>query len=286
MSACGSGAATPAGSRPATSGPPSARALQAVDGAAAGALSRTAAVTVTLSQGALFGAPGAQVSGSGTFDFGSLRGALSFTPPGVEQGEPVVFTPTAVYVRPPAGASPLPQGKSWTVADFSDPEALTSNFPKLIAQAESVNPALLLGEVLLGSTVASEAGAETIHGRRAAGYALTVDLNRAVTAVNGPAQVPFSRTIATQIVALGGSPDGSGRPATTWARAWLSDTGQLVRVTLAPPGVGVGTVTVTLSGFGTAVQASPPPQAQVVDVLQLGPTGERENNRGGDSDGG
>jgi hypothetical protein len=45
-------------------------------------------------------------------------------------------------------------------------------------------------------------------------------------------------------------------------------------------------MTTTLDGFGAAVHADPPPRAQVVDVLQLGPTGERENQNGGDSDGG
>ena len=42
----------------------------------------------------------------------------------------------------------------------------------------------------------------------------------------------------------------------------------------------------SLSGFGVAVRADPPPAGQVVDILQLTPSGERENKNGGDSDGG
>jgi hypothetical protein len=285
-SACASGAAAPGAPRAVAAGPPSAQALQAVTGAAAGALSRTAGVAMTLSRGALFGAPSSPVDASGTFDFGSLRGSLSFVPSGSRTSEPVVFTPTAVYVRPPAGGSPLPQGKSWTVADFSDPEALTSNFPRLIAQAESVNPALILSELLWGASAAAPAGSDVVRGRSAAGYAVTVDLTRALGAVAGPAQVPFSRAIASQVVALHGALDGSGPHVTLAVRVWVADTGQLARISLSPPGAGVGGLTITLAGFGAAVHADPPPPAQVVDVLTLAPGGERENSNGGDSDGG
>jgi hypothetical protein len=279
--ACGGGGAPVAGQRPATVGSPTAEALAAVQGAAAGALSRTAKVALTLTGGSLFGATAARVDGTGAYDFSALRGALSFTPAGSRTSEPVVFTPSAVYVRPPPGGSPLPAGKSWTVADFSDPEALTSNFPKLIPQAESINPALTLGQLLWGGTAAAPAGRDTIGGEDAARYAVTVDLSRAADAVTGPARIPFARALATEAVAL-----PSGRPATVTLSVWVSASGRLARVTAAPPGIGVGTVTTTLSGFGVTVRSDPPPAAQVIDVLQLGPNGERENQNGGDSDGG
>jgi hypothetical protein len=262
-------------------GPPTAAALAAVQGAVAGALSRTAKVSLTLTGGSLFGATASRVDGTGSYDFGALRGALTFSPSGSRTSEPVIFTPSAVYVRPPPGGSLLPAGKSWTVADFSDPEALTSNFPKLIPQAESVNPALTLGQLLWGGTAAAPAGHETIGGEDAARYAVTVDLNRAADAVTGPARIPFARALATEAVAL-----PSDRSATVTVGVWVSGGGRLARVMVAPPGIGVGTVTTSLSGFGVAVRSDPPPAAQVVDILQLGPNGERENQNGGDSDGG
>jgi hypothetical protein len=267
-------------------GPPSAEALAAVQGAAAGALSRTAAISMTLSGGALFGAPASRVDATGTYDFGAQRGALSFTPSGSRTSEPVVFTPTAVYVRPPAGGGLLPAGKSWTVADFTDPEALTSNFPQLIAQTESINPALTLGQLLWGGSAAAPAGRQTIGGQDVARYAVTVDLTRAADAVTGPARIPFARALATEVVALGGSQDSPAKPATVTVSVWVSAGGRLARVMATPPGTGVGTVTTSLSGFGAAVRADPPPAAQVIDVLQLTPSGERENKNGGDSDGG
>jgi hypothetical protein len=284
VAACGGGGrgGEAAAGQPAVAvGPPTAQALAAVQGAAAGALSRTAKVALTLTGGSLFGATASRVDGTGAYDFSALRGDLSFTPSGSRTSEPVVFAPSAVYVRPPPGGSPLPAGKSWTVADFSDPEALTSNFPKLIPQAESVNPALTLGQLLWGGTAAAPAGHETIAGGDAAGYVVTVDLNRAAAAVTGPARIPFARALATEAVA-----PPSNRPATVTLSVWVSANGRLARVVATPPGIGVGTVTTTLSGFGVAVHSDPPPAAQVVDILQLGPNGERENQNGGDSDGG
>src|SRR5215831_4039406 len=233
LAACGGGGPAAAGHAPAVVGPPSAAALAAVQGAVAGALSRTATVSMTLSSGgALFGASASRVDGTGTFDFAALRGALSFRPSGSRTSEPVVFTPTAVYVRPPPGGGLLPAGKSWTVADFSDPEALTSNFPRLIAQAEIVNPALTIGELLWGGSAAAPAGHETIGGQ---------------------GRIPFSRALATEVVALGGSVDASAKHATTTVSAWVSANGRLARVAGTPPAAGVGTVTTNLSGFGVAV---------------------------------
>jgi hypothetical protein len=42
----------------------------------------------------------------------------------------------------------------------------------------------------------------------------------------------------------------------------------------------------TLCCFGEPVEVSAPAQARVVDLSALTPSGERENNGGGDSDGG
>jgi hypothetical protein len=279
--ACGTGGPA-AAQRSAPVSSPSAAALAAVQGATAGALSRTASISMTLSNGALFGSPASRVEATGSFDFVGLRGALSFATPSAGTGEPVIFTPTAVYVRPPATGSLLPAGKTWTVADFSDPESLTSNFPQLIAQAEIVNPAFTLSELLWGAASAAPAGREPVGGQDAARYAVTVDLNRAVAAATGPAQVPFGRALATESASL----TRAGKPATITVSVWVSANGRLARVMASPPGAGAGTVTTTLSGFGVAVRAGPPPAAQVVDVLQLGPNGERENRNGGDSDGG
>jgi hypothetical protein len=286
LGAAACGTSSGAGPRPAASGPPSAEALAAVRGAVAGALSRTATLSMTLSGGALFGSPGARVAASGAFDFGALSGSLTFTTPGAPANEPVIFTPTAVYVRPPAPGNLLPAGKTWTVADFTNPESLTASFPQLIAQSEAVNPAFTLTELLWGSAAAAAPAHQTVNGQDWSRYAVTLDLNRALSAVTGPAQVPFSRALATEVAALGGSVAGTGRPATLPATVWLAAGGRIARVAVAPPGVGAGTVTTDLRAFGGAVQVQPPATALVVDILEVGPSGERENANGGDADGG
>jgi hypothetical protein len=283
--ACGQAAEPAPGQRQATAAP-SAAALATVLGATAGALSRVARVSLTLSGGALFGAPGSRVSGTGAFDFGALDGALTFATPGSGTSEPVVFTATAVYVRPAAGGGLLPAGKTWTVADFKAPESLTSSFPQLIAQTEAVNPAFTLSELLWGAVAAAAAGHDRAGGQDADRYTVTLDLDRALTGVTGPAGVPFSRALATELVALGGTVGETGRSTTLRATVWVASTGRLARVAVAPPGVNVGTVTMDLTAFAGPVHADPPPAAQVVDVLELGPNGERENANGGDADGG
>jgi hypothetical protein len=285
--ACGAAAGASAGRpHPAPAArPASPEALRAVQVAAAGALATTAAVSIELAGATVLGGGRSPVDAAGTFDLRSLRGALTLVSASGKVREPVVFAPTAVYVRPPAGAG-LPRGKSWLVADFSDPEALDASFPKLVAQVESLDPALTLSELAWGAAAAAPAGSETVRGRSADRYDVTVDLNRAVASVSGPGEVPFGRAIASEIVARGGSVTaGAAPPATLAARVWVAG-GQLARVDLSPPGAGLGAMSLALTGFGVPVPADPPPRAQVVDVLALAPSGERENQNGGDSDGG
>jgi hypothetical protein len=165
------------------------------------------------------------------------------------------------------------------VADFTDPEALTSNFPRFIAQVESVNPGLTVSELVWGATSAAGAGRDSVHGEGAARYEVTLDLDQALANASGTAFVPFGRAIATEVKAVGAS-------TRITAHAWVTDAGRLARVELLPPGAGVGTLTMTLGSFGGAVHADPPPTSQIVDVLTLTPGGERENKNGGDADGG
>jgi hypothetical protein len=65
----------------------------------------------------------------------------------------------------------------------------------------------------------------------------------------------------------------------------VDDQGRVFLLRTSPSGVGMGTITLALSGFGTTVKVSPPVRAQVVDISSLAPGGERENAGGGDSDG-
>lgn len=281
LAACGvsfepSPTAAPAGA--------SAEALTAVTGAAAAALAGTATVSVTLAGATVFGGTPATASGSGAFDFRNLRGALTLSPPGSGAIEPVVFGPTAIYIRPPPGGPALPPGKTWIVADFAEAAgAIAASSPAFLLQAESVNPALTVSELLWGATSAAMVGQAGSGGQGTIAYDVRVDLARALGNASGTAGLPFALALQSEQAALARSQAG---PAAVTVRVWLDQGGRLTRMRQAPPGAGVGTETTALSGFGGAVSAEPPAGQDVVEFTALSPAGERENANGGDSDGG
>jgi hypothetical protein len=253
------------------------QALAAVRAAVAGASSGTALVRLALTGATAFGGA-TDVDAAGAFDFPALRGTLSLAPAGGSR-ESVVFSPTAVYIRPAASGGLLPPGRPWMAANFADSAALARNFPKLIPQVEGINPGLALFEVSSGIAGAEAGGRDLLGGQGAARYDLDIDLRSALASATGPARVAFALALKSQVDAL---------PAPTPAepaRAWVSDAGQLAGLQLPAPGAGVGVVTITFGGAGTALHADPPPAAQVVDVTSITPFGERENQNGGDSDG-
>jgi hypothetical protein len=273
-----------AGERPAAAatpgpafGPASPEALAAVRSAVAATLAGTATVTIALTGSTVFDRNRSKASATGAFDFRAMRGAISLTPAGSRVTEPVVFTPSAVYIRPPAANELLPKGKTWIVDSFTDTPAVTANFPQFVAQVESVNPGLILSELAWGATAAAAAVSQGAAGGPAPpAYDVTVDLRQALAGAGGPAAIPFAVVIETE-----------GVTATTMhVSAWLAASGGLARVELRPPGTGLGTVGVTLNGPAGPVSAGPPPASQAVELAALAPAGERENKNGGDSDGG
>lgn len=289
LAACGLAEAPASRDRPTTAHPSTPEALAAVKGATAGALTDSATFLMTLSGATAFGGSSSSVAGSGSFDFRALNGALSLAPANTTSTQSVVYTPDAVYIRPLAERGALPPGKHWVTAGFADTRALETSFPEFIAEAESLNPALALDHILWGATSAAPAGEDTVNGQAAVRYDVTVDLSRALLNASGTARTPFALVLQSEIRGPEGSSSAGSAPATRTTmtlRAWMSRAGRLLRVRLQPPGIGVGTVTTTLSGFGTSMRAETPAPDQVVDLRSIGPLAERENKNGGDSDGG
>jgi hypothetical protein len=250
-------------------------ALRVVQAAANNAMSGTAAVRITVGPSTAFGTSNTRVVGEGTFDFRVLEGAVSFRPSKAAVVARIVFAPQIAFIRPTARSGPaLPAGKSWIVAGLVGSEALSRNFPRFVVQAESVNPGFVVGELASGATSASRPTRNAVDGRPATRFDVVVDANQALARAAGPAAVPF-RVALTSI-----------SPATTTARVWVTDDARLARVAMEPPGVGIGTETVTLSRFDAAVQPGYPSPAMVTGIGTLTPSGERENANGGDSDGG
>lgn len=283
---------------------PSTAAVTLVRRAAATTLAAPAGVEFKLEGASSFGPSRAPVLGSGEFDFPSATGVEKIdlgeagnAEPGNEQA---LFLSERVYLQPKGlGASVLPAGREWVSATLTGSDAVSTNFPSFVLQVEAVDPRLPLSELAGGAVAAVPAGAEVLGGIPARRYLVTVDLARALSALSGPDTAALGQAIQSELAAPGGgatsysggrasAPRGSGAAGAgqTSIAVWIDGTGRVVQMQSAPPGAGAGTATMTLCCFGEPVTVSAPPSTRVVDIAALTPSGERENNGGGDSDGG
>lgn len=276
LAGCASSPPPPAGGqRGATSGPPSAADLDHVLAAANLTLSTSGAVSVRLESAAVFGSAPRPVSGSGTFDFAASRGSVEL----IQQSgrERIIFLPQSVFVAQPSPRTLLPAGKRWISAGLTE-QSLATNFPQFVTQVESLNPALVLSELVWGAVSAAPEMGSSPATR---GYTVEVDLTRAQSGVTGPSGEAFRRAIGYQLAEM----SGGTVPTRVTVDVGIDIQGLVVTLRGAPPGAGVGTVTMTLTEFGVPVQVNPPSRAEVADISSLAPGGERENAGGGDTDG-
>lgn len=264
-------------------------ALSAVRTAARKTLAAPAGVEFRLDGAQALGSSPAPVLGSGEFDFPSGVGSETIDlgeTGGQERGnEQVLFMPALAYLQPKSPATAvLPKGKEWVSAALTGSESVNTNFPSFVLQVESVNPQLLLTELAGGAVSATPVGPMSIEGEPALGYEVTVDLTRALSASAAPGGAAVAQAIRSELSAPGSGQSAARRD--TSITTWVGGGGRVVQVRASPPGAGVGTATMTMCCFGSPVQVAPPPAARVVDIASLTPSGERENNGGGDSDGG
>lgn len=266
----------------------STNALGIVRAAARTTLSAPAGVEFELRGAHAFGSSSAPVQGSGEFDFPSGTGTekidlgeAGHQEPGNEQ---LIFMPSRVYLQPKAPSTTvLPKGKEWVSATLAGSETVSTNFPSFVLQVEGVNPQFLLSEIGGGAVSASPAGQASIGGVQARAYDVEVDLARALSASTGPLAPVFGAAIQSELSALAGGAQAAGQQ--TAMRIWVA-AGHVLRVQGSPPGAGMGDASMTMCCFGLPVEVLAPPRSRVVDITALTPSGERENNGGGDSDGG
>ena len=259
-----------------------AESLNAVAQAISKTIASTSAVSYRLEGAQVFGPAPTPVLGHGAFDLQHGVGrAVLHQPSGTQL---VVLTPTIVFTHVPAGGgAALPKGKSWLSADLTGSESLNTNFPQFVVQVEGFNPLLFLEETAWGAVTAKPISASVVNGTRAQGYLVTVNLTRALTHASGASATSMSLAIRSELGSLGAGGGLTGEVVTV--RLWLQPAGRVVMIRASPPGAGVGTTTINLSQFGLSVRSVPPPLSKVVDLAALTPSGERENNGGGDSDG-
>lgn len=265
-------------------------ALSVVKAAARSTLAAPAGVEFELRGARAFGSSSsAPVLGSGEFDFPSGTGSEKIDLGEVGHQEPgnerVIFLPARVYLQPKAPSTTvLPKGKEWMSATLAGSETVKTNFPSFVLQVEGVNPQFLLAEISGGAVSATPRGHASIGGMPARAYDVDVDLARALSASDGPSAAVFGEAIQSELAALAsGAAEGGQR---TSIRVWVDGTGHVLRLKSFPPGAGAGMASMTMCCFGLPVSVAAPPPQRVVDISALTPSGERENNGGGDSDGG
>jgi hypothetical protein len=242
------------------------------------------AVSVDLVAAQVFGSKNTDVQGTGAFDLTGGQGrAQVHQPTGIET---VLFFPTNVYVRQPAGtAGVLPRGKVWITAGLTQSETVDVNFPQFVLQVEDLNPGLFLGELAWGATSAAPLGPGTggTGGSGTRGYLVRVDLARAAAHTAGATAAALAKAFEFEQTTLAGGPGASSPPVEV--RVWIDHGGRIVKLEGSPPGSGIGTTVLNLSPEGSPVVVTRPVLPQVVDIASLTPSGERENNGRGDADG-
>jgi hypothetical protein len=265
---------------------PSATAVYGVPAAAARTLTQRALIGWRLEGAQVFGATRAPVYGQGPFDLQAGRGSETIDLPELahqEHGtERAIYLPTTVYLQPRGGGlAVLPHGKQWLSASLVGSEPVHTNFPNFVAQVEGVNPVLPLAELEWGATAAVPLGPgrQIVDHAPAARYRVTVDLGRALAVAGGPLAGVLTQAIQEQLTAAGGA-------HTFKVVAWVDRQGRLVQLQGSFPGTGEGTELLAISSFGAPVRVAAPSQSRVIDITSLTPSGERENNSGGDTDGG
>jgi hypothetical protein len=231
--------------------------LHAVQSAAKTTLSQNAFASVSLDGATVFPGTRAQVTGRAATIFPQGIGfeALDVPVAGSAQTQRwyLTFEPSHVYFtrNPPLS---LPAGKTW-VAVGAPPPALTAREAAFVAQAEAVNPQLYLDEIVWGGTSATHTGDRVVAHVPYAEYVVAVDLAAALARATGTMRVAIEQQLRIRPrVRISVMVDGPGHVA---------------RMQAAPPGTGLGTVTMTLTGFGATIKPSLPPAAQVADLGAL-----------------
>jgi hypothetical protein len=273
LAGCGAGAGT--GPSAASGNAASAR---SVSDAARRTLALTARVDFTLHGAQAFGAAQAPVFGKGTFDLRAGHGEELIDLPEAKHqehgNEHAIILPDRVYLQPKGTG--LPHGKSWVSATIAGADSVRTNFPAFVSQVEGINPMLALSELAWGAEGARPLGPELIGHVVAHHYRVTVALPPVLSALRGPSSSALGQAIQ----------DALTRSPTANLDVWVDRSGRVIEFQTGTQGSGDGLALIKLSSFGTSAEARNPPASRVIDIGALTPSGERENNGGGDSDGG
>jgi hypothetical protein len=171
--------------------------------------------------------------------------------------------PTVAYIAPSsASGTPFPPGKSIVSVPLTS--AIDAVYPQAVAQLEGTSPQFLLDELDAGAVAARSTGHPVVNQEPFARYDVSVDLNRALAHVHGPAAVAERTAIGDELAAL-----GSSRSKPVSFTVWVDGPGRVAAIKAPVPGSGLGDVSVFLAGFGNKLRSTPPPSAPVVSIRAL-----------------
>jgi hypothetical protein len=236
------------------------------EAAVAEAASKTSAESARLHYIATAGPMTIEADGAFSDRSGRLRMDMSGVPGGSAFGDgdiELVFEDNVVYIRfPGALANELPTGKRWVSLDLEElGERAGIDFAGLQQFSQS-DPTQVL-EYLRGATDDFErVGEEDVRGTLTTHHRGTVDLRKVADQVPDEVRPSYER-----VMELAGT---SEIPV----EAWIDEEGRARRLTYGmplPQASGGATMTITMEffEFGADVSVEPPPDNEVVDLVEL-----------------
>jgi hypothetical protein len=240
--------------------------LGTVVSAAALTLSRTAETSSTIGGAPSLGVGRTPVLARGAFVFPTGLGyeavALPKSASRAARTVYLVFLRKTVYLQSLPGVT-LPAGKRWVSASLVTSEP--GRFTRFALQVESLNAELLLDEISWGATAATSLGHRVTNHIPYSEYRVSISLSRALAGAEHRRDGAISLAIKDEMGALA-SGGATRRHASVLVNAWVDGPGRIAQLGAAIPGSGLGTVSIVLSSFGTAIATSLPPGSQTVAI--------------------
>jgi hypothetical protein len=217
------------------------------------------------------------MTGEGLFDYANRRGRMVFDltevlrpsgeiPEGVGEVE-MIFTESILYMKMPFLTQLLPEPKPWIKVDLEAARRGGASVGQLeqLGQSDPMHVLELLG----GTTRdVDDLGSESVRGTKTTHYRTVLDLVRAAQDASGAARPSvyglMQRTGAREM------------PADVWIDRDGRMRKMIYRVELtpppgtpAPPDPDTMSVAMELYEFGIDVRVAPPPEREVVDLVEL-----------------
>lgn len=211
-----------------------------------------------------------RMTGAGAFDSASRRGELGLdvVVPGRAGKTHIdeILDRSVIYMKPPKEVTrQLPGGKAWLKLDLQKAGSeLGVNFQQL-AQINQGDPSQMLQYLRASSGGVRKLGTESVRGVQTTRYEAVIDLEK-VPKVAPQGERPQVRRAVDRLIQLTGV---RKYPMEVWVDA--DDLVRRMRLALRFPTLGDSSLSLTadLYGFGTPVEAKPPPADQVLDIANL-----------------